>query len=97
MSYGPKAQCPVMLAKQLHQILNGANPGELPVEQPTLFGLVVNKTTTDALAITFHHRFACLSQSIRRLTYSTTSRPCTDRANDPARLATVAQTADRMA
>jgi putative tryptophan/tyrosine transport system substrate-binding protein len=53
MSYGPSF--PTLwrrAADHVDKILRGAKPGEIPVEQPTKFELVINLATTKALGLT---------------------------------------------
>ncbi len=54
MSYAPDfVEQNRRLATNVDRILKGANPGELPIEQPTEIKLVVNLKTARALGITF--------------------------------------------
>jgi putative tryptophan/tyrosine transport system substrate-binding protein len=52
MSYGPNyADLFRRAADLVDKILRGAKPGEIPVEQPTKFDLVLNLTTAKALSL----------------------------------------------
>ena len=53
MSYGPdRVEMWRAGARQIASILKGAKPGDLPVEQPTRFDLIINLKTAKALGIT---------------------------------------------
>jgi putative tryptophan/tyrosine transport system substrate-binding protein len=56
MSYGPNI--PTLFRHAAHyvdKILRGTKPGDLPVEQPTRFDLVINLKTAKALGLTVPH------------------------------------------
>jgi putative ABC transport system substrate-binding protein len=52
IGYGPDTLSMVpQAASQVDRILRGANPGDIPIEQPTRFELYVNLKTAKALAL----------------------------------------------
>jgi len=54
LGYGPRlAEVLRLLARQAVRVLRGANPADLPVEQPTKFELAVNDVTAKAIDVDF--------------------------------------------
>jgi putative tryptophan/tyrosine transport system substrate-binding protein len=54
LAYGPRfTEVFRQLARQLEKVFRGANPADLPIEQPTKFELVVNLRTAKAIGLDF--------------------------------------------
>ena len=65
MSYGPNYPALFRRAADfVDKILRGTKPADIPVEQPTIFGLVVNLTTAKALGLTIPPSFLSLADEL---------------------------------
>ncbi len=65
MSYGPSLTDQLRrVATHLDKIFKGAKPGDLPVEQPTKFELVVNLRTAKALGLTIPQSLLVLADEV---------------------------------
>ncbi len=65
MSYGPNLRAMHRRsADYVDRILRGARAGELPIEQPTKFELVINKKTAHALGLTIPNSLLLLADEV---------------------------------
>ena len=65
MSYGPNySDLFRHSADYVDKILRGSKPGDIPVEQPTKFELVVNLTTAKALGLTIPETFLARTDEV---------------------------------
>jgi len=65
MSYGPNLPDLFRRAADItDKILRGTKPGDIPVEQPTKFDLVINLTTAKALGLTIPPTLLALTDEV---------------------------------
>jgi putative ABC transport system substrate-binding protein len=65
MSYGPNFLAQYRRAAELvDKILHGAQPGDIPVEQPTRFDLAINLTTAKLLGLTMSEKVLALADEV---------------------------------
>jgi len=65
MSYGENlADFFRRAASYIDKIFKGAKPGELPIEQPSRFRLVINRRIADALGVTIPPRLYIFADEV---------------------------------
>jgi putative ABC transport system substrate-binding protein len=63
--YGPPlVEYARVTAKYVDRILNGAKPGDLPIEQPTRFSLVINLKAARSLGLTIPHSILLVADEV---------------------------------
>jgi putative tryptophan/tyrosine transport system substrate-binding protein len=65
MTYGSdSSETAQHIASDVHQILGGMKPGDIPIYQPTKFELVINMKTANALGLTVPSTLIALADTV---------------------------------
>jgi putative ABC transport system substrate-binding protein len=65
VAYGPNvASMHMRAANYIHRVLSSTKPGDLPIERPSRFELVVNLKTAEALGLTIPHSILDLADEV---------------------------------
>jgi ABC-type uncharacterized transport system substrate-binding protein len=65
MSYGPNIDAIYrQLATHVDKLLHGTSAGELPIERPTIFELVINKRTASTIGIALPPSFLARADEV---------------------------------
>jgi putative ABC transport system substrate-binding protein len=65
MAYGPNlASMYKRAANYIDRILRGAKPGDLPIERPSKFGLIINLKTAKSLGLEIPWQFQQLADEM---------------------------------
>ena len=65
MAYGADlAELGQRMAEDVHQILNGANPGDIPIYQPTKYEFLINLKAAKELGLIIPHALLATADEV---------------------------------